>query len=169
MVSKKRERGQQKRHAPQSQVDTSTGAWQQASASASAQPAAQQAETHSSAHARAYNLTRASNRLARAVRYAQSRVENFDARKSKIKRKKLKQALKRAKAQARRHARKHARKHARATSPQLTDLEIALQKIRVRLICAMISDIESKTLGTSIPALKAATPLIESSMKESQT
>ena len=94
MVSKKRERGQQKRHAPQSQVDTSTGAWQQASASASAQPPAQQAEAHSSAHARAYNLTRASNRLARAVRYAQSRVENFDARKSKIKRKKLKQALK---------------------------------------------------------------------------
>ena len=129
MVSKKRERGQQKRHAPQSQVDTSTGAWQQASASASAQPPAQQAEAHSSAHARAYNLTRASNRLARAVRYAQSRVENFDARKSKIKRKKLKQALKRAKAQARRHARKHARKHARATSPQLTDLEIALQKL----------------------------------------
>ena len=34
MVAKERERGQQKRHAPQPQVDTKTGAWQHFRASA---------------------------------------------------------------------------------------------------------------------------------------
>ena len=126
MVSKKRERGQKKRHAPQPQVDVTASAWQQPCASA--QPVAQQIAAHSRhTRARAQRIIKVSNRLARAVRHAQSRVNNFRAHKSGIKMKKLKRALRRAKA----HARRHARKHARTPPAQLKGLKTAFLKLEI--------------------------------------